>query len=91
MEISYICDRKKACNTSSSCGKECIRTCDVSHSVHYRDMPHIKDLRKNFDVSGYGTNEKWIEKAPVNIIHVDLAVAEYQSVKFTNPIIGGKE
>ena len=26
-------------------------------------LKDIEDLRKNFDVSGYGTNEKWIEKS----------------------------
>ena len=75
MNIAYICDRKKDCNTSSSCGKECVRTCDISHSANYWLVPDIEDLRKNFDVSGYGTNEKWIER----------------DVKVTNPIIGGKE
>ena len=62
MNIAYICDRKKSCNTSSSCGKECVRTCDISHSVNFSEPPNIEDLRLYFDVNGSGTNETWFEK-----------------------------
>ena len=65
MDIAYICDRKKSCNTSSSCGKECIRTCDKAHSkywYHIPEGPNIEDLRLYFDVNGSGTNETWFEK-----------------------------
>ena len=80
MDIAYICDRKKSCNTSSSCGKECIRTCDISHSVNFSEHPDIEDLRLYFDVSGSGTNEKWIEKA---------STEGHEIEKSTSPIIEG--
>lgn len=31
--MTYLCDRKRNCNTSSWCGKECIRTFDESHAI----------------------------------------------------------
>ena len=70
MNIAYICDQKKDCNTSSSCGKECIRTADLNHAKnwHQPEGPDIEDLRLYFDVSGYGMNEKWIEKDTEPII-----------------------
>ena len=81
MNIAYICDRKKDCNTSSSCGKECIRTSDRDHAKYwYMMLPDIEDLRLYFDVSGSGTNEKWIEKS---------STESHEIEKSTRPIIEG--
>ena len=63
MTIAYICDRKKKCNTSSSCGVECIRTVDRTHSANYQDaMPTKEMLDAYFEKHGSDSNAKYYER-----------------------------
>lgn len=40
MAVMYICDRKKYCNASELCGKQCKHTADRNHCL-YREHEHF--------------------------------------------------
>lgn len=39
IEIAYLCNQEKDCNTSLICGKECNHTLDVEHAKNFAISP----------------------------------------------------
>lgn len=40
-KVAYICDRKKSCNKSPSCGTICTTTLDISHAKNFESIQAV--------------------------------------------------
>lgn len=40
-KVAYICDRKKSCNKSPSCGITCRTTLDISHAKNFESIQAV--------------------------------------------------